>query len=43
MSEIMLAQTSDKREEASIYHYLEIIKNNQGAYATTITFYEKIN
>jgi tetratricopeptide (TPR) repeat protein len=39
--EAMLAQTTDDREEASIYHQLGWIKNNQEEYADAIRFYEK--
>jgi tetratricopeptide (TPR) repeat protein len=40
--EVLLGQTSsDKGEEASIYHMLGMVKDNQGEYAEAIIFYEK--
>jgi tetratricopeptide (TPR) repeat protein len=39
--EAMLAQTIDDRDEASIYHQLGSIKDDQGEYAEAIKFYKK--
>jgi tetratricopeptide (TPR) repeat protein len=39
--EAMLAQTTDDREEALIYHQLGWIKDDQGEYAEATRFYEK--
>jgi tetratricopeptide (TPR) repeat protein len=39
--EVLLDQVSNEREKADTYHMLGLIKENQGEYATAITFYEK--
>jgi tetratricopeptide (TPR) repeat protein len=39
--EVLLDQTSNEREEASINHLLGFVKDNQGEYAEAIIFYEK--